>query len=185
MAINTITYSDKSALNVNANIPDINKVKADDMNEIKQVVNDNATAMGDVSTLKTNTTTDIVAGVNSIMDGNVYSTAAEVKTNEIYMNGKPLYRKCVHRSVAANTEERTLLSDYGITNQDIVIVNIGKSTAHYANDVGGSYSPITYNVGTSDYNHVYVDGAKKLVIKNASTLARDYYVVLEYTKTTD
>lgn len=34
-----ITYLDKVALNENADIPDINKVKADDMNEIKNVVN--------------------------------------------------------------------------------------------------------------------------------------------------
>ena len=34
-----ITYLDKVALNENTNIPDINKVKADDMNEIKNVVN--------------------------------------------------------------------------------------------------------------------------------------------------
>jgi microcystin-dependent protein len=36
-----ITYTNKVALNVNADVPDINKVKADDMNEIKEVVNKN------------------------------------------------------------------------------------------------------------------------------------------------
>lgn len=34
-----ITYEDKVAVNVNPDIPDINKVTADDMNEIKRVVN--------------------------------------------------------------------------------------------------------------------------------------------------
>ena len=34
-----ITYLDKVALNENTDIPDINKVKANDMNEIKNVVN--------------------------------------------------------------------------------------------------------------------------------------------------
>lgn len=38
-----ITYLDKVALNENPDIPDINKVKAEDMNEIKAVVNNNAT----------------------------------------------------------------------------------------------------------------------------------------------
>ena len=37
-----ITYTNKVAMNENASIPDINKVKADDMNEIKSVVNGNA-----------------------------------------------------------------------------------------------------------------------------------------------
>lgn len=38
----TITYTDKSVLNENAGIPDTNKCKAADMNEIKTVVNANA-----------------------------------------------------------------------------------------------------------------------------------------------
>lgn len=58
MAINQITYSNKADINVNSNVPDTNKVKADDMNEIKTVVNSNATLMGDVSTLTGST--DIV-----------------------------------------------------------------------------------------------------------------------------
>lgn len=37
-----ITYTDKVAVNQNASIPDINKVNASDMNEIKRVVNDNS-----------------------------------------------------------------------------------------------------------------------------------------------
>ena len=36
-----ILYTDKAAMNENSQIPDINKVKADDMNEIKSVVNTN------------------------------------------------------------------------------------------------------------------------------------------------
>lgn len=36
-----ITYEDKVAVNDNPDIPDINKVNADDMNEIKNVVNGN------------------------------------------------------------------------------------------------------------------------------------------------
>lgn len=42
MAIQTITYPDKVALNENQSVADINKVTDDDMNEIKEVVNNNA-----------------------------------------------------------------------------------------------------------------------------------------------
>jgi hypothetical protein len=38
-----ITYADKSAINVNPDIADTNKVNAADMNEIKSAVNDNDT----------------------------------------------------------------------------------------------------------------------------------------------
>ena len=36
-----ITYTDKVTLNENPNVADVNKVKADDLNEIKNVVNAN------------------------------------------------------------------------------------------------------------------------------------------------
>ena len=42
MAVQTITYTDKVALNENQSVADINKVTDDDMNEIKSVVNNNA-----------------------------------------------------------------------------------------------------------------------------------------------
>lgn len=47
-----ITYADKTAINVDPNVPDVNKCKADDMNEIKSVVNTN-----DGKTLYTDNTT--------------------------------------------------------------------------------------------------------------------------------
>lgn len=45
MAISNINYDTKVALYENSGIADINKVKADDMNEIKSVVNNNATEL--------------------------------------------------------------------------------------------------------------------------------------------
>lgn len=45
MAIQTIGYANKVTLNENTDVADINKVKADDMNEIKSVVNNNASEL--------------------------------------------------------------------------------------------------------------------------------------------
>ena len=50
-----IGFADKVALNENASIPDINKCKASDMNEIKQVVNENDDKVGDLTDLSTPT----------------------------------------------------------------------------------------------------------------------------------
>lgn len=44
-----ITYADKSAINVNPEIADTNKVNAADMNEIKNAVNDNDTKIGNIT----------------------------------------------------------------------------------------------------------------------------------------
>lgn len=48
MAIQTITYDDKVYINQNENIPNINKVNDDDMNEIKSVVNNNANELNNL-----------------------------------------------------------------------------------------------------------------------------------------
>ena len=48
MPISTITYSDKSDINVNSSVPSTNKVQATDMNEIKSVVNNNASILNGV-----------------------------------------------------------------------------------------------------------------------------------------
>ena len=55
MAVQTITYGDKSYLNQNADIPATNKVQDTDMNEIKSVVNNNAT--------ETNTNTTNISNI--------------------------------------------------------------------------------------------------------------------------
>lgn len=49
MAVQTITYGDKSYLNQNADIPATNKVQDTDMNEIKSVVNNNATELTNIT----------------------------------------------------------------------------------------------------------------------------------------
>lgn len=60
MAVQTITYGDKSYLNENANIPATNKVQDTDMNEIKSVVNNNATETSSNTTNISNITGQIL-----------------------------------------------------------------------------------------------------------------------------
>lgn len=52
MAVQTITYGDKSYLNQNADIPATNKVQDTDMNEIKSVVNNNANEVENIQNAK-------------------------------------------------------------------------------------------------------------------------------------
>lgn len=57
----------KVTLNENPDIPDENKVKASDMNEIKEVVNENDNNIGDLSNLNTINKTNLVNAINSIL----------------------------------------------------------------------------------------------------------------------
>lgn len=52
MATKQIGYADKQFLHENAEIPDINKVRDEDMNEIKEVVNNNANELTNLSLIK-------------------------------------------------------------------------------------------------------------------------------------
>ena len=64
-----ISYTDKSALNINGGIADVNKCNAADMNEIKSVVNDNASECGDASDLNTTDKTSLVNAINEVNTG--------------------------------------------------------------------------------------------------------------------
>lgn len=65
----SISYTNKSALNQNSGIADINKCNATDMNEIKNVVNANATECGNSSNLNTTDKTSLVNAINEVNTG--------------------------------------------------------------------------------------------------------------------
>lgn len=64
-----IGYTDKSALNENAGIADINKCNASDMNEIKSVVNANASECGNATDLNTTDKDSLVGAINEVNNG--------------------------------------------------------------------------------------------------------------------
>lgn len=75
-----ITYENKVALNVNSDIADINKVNASDLNEIKNVVNENDDNIGLLSNLNTTDKTSIVNAINEVIT-NTKVSIAKITTN--------------------------------------------------------------------------------------------------------
>jgi hypothetical protein len=65
----SINYTNKTALNVNSSISDVNKCNASDLNQIKTVVNANATECGDASSLNTTNKTSLVSAINEVNTG--------------------------------------------------------------------------------------------------------------------
>ena len=102
----------------------------------------------------------------------------------VYLN-KPLYRKVIEVTVNANANITTKLSDLGITGQDIVLIDLGKSIAKYGAAPNFGWSPVSYYISGSDNSVVYINTVGSLVIKNNTAGSRDYKVVLEYTKIAD
>lgn len=153
-----ITYGDKTFINENVGVADINKVKDTDMNEIKSVVNDN---YDELDTMKAN---------------EEYSTN-ETTTNSTWINGKPIYRKVVSQvpfsstinqvAIGVNTIEE-VVNMYGFLNNRPINYRYTDSTAYY----------IMCYVDTINSNKV-------LVTSCYSGYAGYANIVIEYTKTTD
>ena len=61
-----ITYADKETLYTNADIPANKKVQSSDMNEIKQVVNENDNKVGELNNLNTNDKSNVINAINEI-----------------------------------------------------------------------------------------------------------------------
>ena len=118
-----------------------------------------------------------------IINNNLKFSLDEIVVGE-YLN-KPLYRKVIEATINANANLTTKLSDLGITGQDIVLINLGKSIAKYGAAPNFGWSPVSYYITSQDSSVVYINTVGSLVIKNNTVVSRDYKVVLEYTKIAD
>ena len=118
-----------------------------------------------------------------IINNNLKFSLNEIVVGE-YLN-KPLYRKVIEATVNANANLTTKLSDLGITGQDIVLIDLGKSIAKYGTAPNFGWSPVSYYISNSDSSVVYINTVGSLVIKNNTAGSRDYKIVLEYTKIAD
>ena len=167
-----ITYEDKVALTENTEIADINKVKADDMNMIKSVVNANQEDVGDISNLKTEDISSIVNAINEIEKRNYYSTE-EIQIGWFIKDGikKPYYRKRFDVTSKVDVDLSSLNYDF------IDIVSTMLEVSNYRRN--------PYYSSSSDYFRVLINPAKKLIIESNVPSFTRWTTTLEYTKTTD
>lgn len=134
-----ITYADKTALNTNPQIADVNKVNDSDLNEIKSVVNDNDTNVGDLSTLNTTDKSNIVNAINELLPTVLYSTNkefSEVPNNTIITLNDDItnYQRVVFFGIS-NNKNLSSVEVYLPKVDDKVIISIGN-----AGNTGGYYA---------------------------------------------
>jgi hypothetical protein len=172
MAIQTITYDDKVALNENPSVAEINKVTDDNMNEIKSVVNNNA------SETSTNTT-NITTNTTKITNLQTYSTS-ETNTGQTWINNKPIYRKVFSFTTPAGNTDYTI--NTGVSMDYIIKIyggiretSGGITPIPAAIDWGGTIFATSFRVSN---NVIYYRG-------NSAYGEKPAYAILEYTKTTD
>ena len=182
-----ITYTNKVALNVNPDVADVNKCNATDMNEIKQVVNENDDNVGDITQLNTTDKTSIVNAINEVNQNDInkstYSTTEQVVGK--WIDGKPLYRKTFsfNESIQTNVD---LTKPHNIENADLVFIDTGSSFMYNQNYECYTIIQTGYSQQFNDKLFIHVNRNNFTLRSNAGWGTSWVKVVtLLYTKTTD
>ena len=127
--------------------------------------------------------------INDFSLVNQYSTN-EVKTNEKFVDGKPIYRKTIYVDELPNGYNDSGIKSIatGISNMDIMVDMYGTYTGtgnHYYEKYPINYIRRDNSIYDISTEYGYYDGAMSIIIR--STMGSGYigYVTLKYTKTTD
>lgn len=179
-----ITYEDKVALNVNSDIPDVNKCNATDLNEIKDVVNTNDDNMGLLSNLNTTNKSNLVEALN---ETNTNSKNMRMYSSEETIIGtwfgKPRYRKTI-------TFKTTISGSFTVPHEiaNVDEINVDYSNSYFTETTGISYSlPIIGYAGNfTDNCYAYVNKENIYIYATGGwNTSWTKYITLLYTKTTD
>ena len=178
-----ITFADKVSTIISS-LPIINRIRAEDVNEIKSVVNENADNMQEKLTAGDNIT--IENNVISASGGSAqtdYTTGVEIQIGT--WDNKPLYRKIITGTLPSATRTNKTLDT--ISNLDKILTltaTIGYTSTR------NQFWAYPFPVITSDtYSSILINGNNQIIVRwesNASAWVNSpIVVVIEYTKTTD
>lgn len=186
-----ITYENKVALNVNSDIADVNKCNATDLNEIKNVVNENddnttnnSNAIGTLSSLNTTNKNNLVSAINEVNNNDVLK--GTYSTNETRIGtwmGKPLYRKVLRTVGLSETTKKSI--NYNITNPDKIWI-VGGFIYSAARVV--TLPMVGYDGDLAQKVDVWVETRENVVkLYSNGGWGNDwtFYIIINYTKTTD
>lgn len=156
-----ITFQDKVSLNRDPSIADINKIKDSDINALKAGINTNET------------------NITNIKSAMAYSTT-EVKTDKVWIDGKPIYRKTVNTGALPSAGGKVI--NHNISNIDYVTKIIG--TVYRNTD--NIFLPLPHATYDNTAISCYCDKtAITIIVYTDRSAFQESYVTLEYTKTTD
>lgn len=131
---------------------------------------------------------DILTTINNLPEGgssggsslDIYSTE-EVKTNKVWIDGKPIYSKVI--VIETLSKGVDLLISHNIENSDAIWINESASFLSNVNEALG----VNWFFSTSDWVRTWINkdnGSIRMKSpSNLSTLSA--YITVEYTKTTD
>lgn len=168
-----ITYDDKVSLSTSP-LPRANKCTDDDLNEIKQVVNDNADELSE-------NTTNIDNLQQLVEDNSTYSTTE--KQVGYWVNGKPLYEKTI---IATKVSGIDLTIQFANNVEDVFIVGGGLKSITSSEIVYNldRYEPTTPELWTRTQINA---NSGEIVYRSTEGNYTNgtITIILRYTKTTD
>lgn len=134
----------------------------------------------DKTTLKDGQVVNITDDYDEPNTKDVYSLS-EVKTNKVWVDGKPIYRTVAHTTIP-NEFNKYVIQEFDGTNIDRLITLHGGVKQLE----GSNQTTISFYRDTTDGLFLYFDNAiKRLCAKSNIIGGGDAYIVIEYTKTTD
>lgn len=139
------------------------------------------TANGKADTNATNITA-INTRINTLVDKEKFSTS-EIKTNKLWINNKPIYRKTIYITGLPNNTDKNV--DHGASNVDLIVNTFGimlSPSANLVTPLNMRGTPAIYGSHTVVYR---VDRTQIHIGSDADMSANVAYITIEYTKTTD
>ena len=119
------------------------------------------------------------------MDGynakEIYSTS-EIKTNKVWIDGKPIYRRCLKVLSSTNISNGATIS--GVSDVFVSDITPTLSTLISYNILGSGDSSLmaTFNTSNGVFGSRLTDGSHYV---SHYTIPANSYIYFEYTKTTD
>jgi hypothetical protein len=114
-----------------------------------------------------------------VLDAEMYSTS-EIKTNKIWIDGKPIYRKVYNTTTVAGN------NNISISNISSNIESIIKMDGFIIQS-SGNITSLSYYYTSNDWCNLYYSANSDNIIIRCGTTASfgNTYLIVEYTKTND
>lgn len=160
--MHTIEFADKIALNSNSSVDDVHKCNASDLNEIKSVVNYNA-SNGDIQEVK-------------ITNISTFSTS-EVNTSCVWINNSTIYRKVIDMGALPNATTKSVAHNISNLSNIISIKGIA-----IKNSESLPIPYVTFNANNSGGIIVYANDTDVVLTTSTDRSSYNGYIILEYTK---
>ena len=138
------------------------------------------TNIGNLSNLATEDKTSIVNSINELKNAEIYSTE-EVKTNKIWIDGKPIYRKVCQMSNVAASGTGT----FDLSSLNIETVWIDFSNSFYKSGVISLPLNRTHTGAITSQSEIRVTPSAISLICGSGIDATTPIITINYTKTTD